>query len=104
MPLGAVSCWRSSRTAARCPIYRSTDNGETWTQFSDEDGRIPAGAILAAGTGAPGADPSKRTLEVSVSTDGGKTWGKLVYDVAIADGLTRPGMTVVTRDGKANIT
>jgi hypothetical protein len=169
------------------PIYRSTDNGETWTQFSEvanlrgqpslyelpvKMGEFPAGTILAAGTGAPGADPAKRTLEVSVSTDGGKTWkylstiatggvgaydpqsragfrqeqspvwepylyadakgrlvaffsderdkkngysqlldhvvsndggktwGPLIYDVAIADGLTRPGMTVVTKDGK----
>jgi hypothetical protein len=32
-----------------------------------------------------------------VSPDGGRTWGDLVYDVAIPDGLTRPGMAVVTR-------
>jgi hypothetical protein len=169
------------------PIYRSTDNGETWSQFSEVPnlrgqpclyelpvrmGALPAGTILAAGTAAPGADPSKRALEVSystdggkswaylstlavggvgaydpqsragfrqeqspiwepylyadskgrligyyssetekakgysqhlvhkVSTDGGKSWGPDVYDVAIADGLTRPGMTVVTKDNK----
>ena len=96
-------------------IYRSTDNGETWAQFSEvanlrgqpslyelpvKMGEFPAGTILAAGTGVPAADPAKRTLEVSASIDGGKTCGALIYDVAIADGLTRPGMTVVTRDGK----
>lgn len=32
-----------------------------------------------------------------VSDDGGRTWGPVVYDVAIPDGLTRPGMATVTR-------
>ena len=36
-------------------------------------------------------------LDHRVSNDGGRTWGDLVYDVAIADGLTRPGMAIVTR-------
>jgi hypothetical protein len=166
------------------PIYRSTDNGETWQNFSEVSnlrgqpalyelpqkmGEFPAGTIMAAGLG--GAEPGKMTLEVSVSRDGGKTWhylstiavggsgrydpadraglslnqspvyepylytdaagrliayfsderdkkdgysqlldhrvspdggkswGDLVYDVAIADGLSRPGMPIVTRDG-----
>lgn len=39
-------------------------------------------------------------LDHEVSTDGGKTWGPPVYDVAIPDGLSRPGMAIVTRDGK----
>lgn len=39
-------------------------------------------------------------LDHSVSTDGGKTWGPPVYDVAIPDGLSRPGMAIVARDGK----
>jgi hypothetical protein len=34
-----------------------------------------------------------------VSEDGGRTWGDLVYDVAIPDGLTRPGMAIVARAG-----
>jgi hypothetical protein len=34
-----------------------------------------------------------------VSEDGGRTWGNLVYDVAIPDGLTRPGMAIVARMG-----
>ncbi|HEX4273405.1 MAG TPA: sialidase family protein [Rhizomicrobium sp.] len=168
------------------PIYRSTDNGETWQHFSEipgltgqpclyelpvKMGEFPAGTVMAAGTGIVGVDPNKRTLDVFVSTDGGKdwaflstlatggpgrydpadraglldqnpifepylyadaagrlvgffsderykkdgysqlldhkvsndggrTWGELVYDVAIADGLSRPGMTIVTRDGR----
>ena len=39
-------------------------------------------------------------LDHVVSTDGGKSWGPIVYDVAIPDGLSRPGMPVVARDGK----
>lgn len=39
-------------------------------------------------------------LDHAVSTDGGKSWGAIVYDVAIPDGLSRPGMPIVTRDGK----
>ena len=39
-------------------------------------------------------------LDHVVSEDGGKTWGPLVYDVAIPDGLSRPGMPIVARDGK----
>jgi hypothetical protein len=166
------------------PIYRSTDNGETWRPYSEISnlrgqpalyelpqrmGEFPAGTIMAAGLGV--AEPGKMTLEVSVSRDGGKTWyylstiavggsgrydpadraglflnqspvyepylyadvagrlvayfsderykkdgysqlldhrvsedggkswGDLVYDVAIADGLSRPGMPIVTRNG-----
>jgi hypothetical protein len=39
-------------------------------------------------------------LDHVVSKDGGRTWGPIVYDVAIPDGLARPGMALVTRDGK----
>jgi hypothetical protein len=39
-------------------------------------------------------------LDHEVSPDGGRTWGPVVYDAAIPDGLTRPGMPVVTRDGR----
>ena len=165
------------------PVFRSTDNGETFHRFSElqnlqgqptlyelptKMGEFPAGTILAAG-GLVQSDPARRMLAASystdggktwaylstfaeggpgrydpadraglslhqnpvfepflytdsrdrlvvyfsderhkrdgysqlnchrVSTDGGRTWGELVYDVAIPDGLTRPGMAVVTR-------
>jgi hypothetical protein len=165
------------------PIYRSTDNGQTFQPFSElkelrgqptlfelpaKIGEFPAGTILAAG-GFAQNDPTKRMLAATYSTDGGRTWqhlsvfaeggpgrydpadraglslnqnpvfepclyvdaqgrlvvyfsderhksdgysqlnghrvsedggrtwGPLVYDVAIPDGLTRPGMAVVTK-------
>ena len=175
-----------SQRAQALPIYRSTDAGESWQLFSEipmlrgqpalyelpqKIGEFPAGTIMAAGNGLPGADPNKRTLDVAysvdggkswtylstiasggagrydpadragllrdqdpvfepylymdssahlvayfsderdkqrgysqlldhvVSPDGGRTWGALVYDAAVPDGLTRPGMAIVTRDG-----
>lgn len=166
------------------PIYRSTDNGDTWQLFSEVTGvrgqpslyelprnmgEFPAGTIMAAGTGESN-DPAKSVLSVSyssdggktwrflsnideggrgpydpgqrafitrmtpiwepylyadaagrlvayysderykndgynqlldhrVSNDGGRTWGNVVFDVAIPDGLTRAGMAIVTRAG-----
>ena len=170
------------------PIWRSTDNGETWTHFSDvpqlsgqpclyelpsQMGELPAGTVLACGIGTGRTVPNTSQLDVAVSRDfgkswnflstivtgrpgpynaatraglardaaapiwepflaadsrgrlvaylsderdkkngfnqllnhvvsedGGKSWGPLVYDVAIPDGLSRPGMAIVTRDGK----
>ncbi len=168
-------------------IFRSTDNGDSWQQFSKvpqlegepclyelpvKMGEFPAGTILACGGSLPGKTPGKRSLDVAaskdggdsweylstiatggigrydpfdragllrdqspvfepylladtqnrlvayfsderdkksgysqlldheVSTDGGRSWGPPVYDVAIPDGLSRPGMAIVARDGK----
>lgn len=168
------------------PIWRSTDNGETWTHLSDvpqlrgqpclyelpvKMGEFPAGTVMACGNGVSN-DRSKTPLDVAVSRDagkswshlstiaigspapynpasraglsrdngpiwepflgadsrgrlvayfsderdkknafnqlldhvvsedGGRTWGPLVYDVAIPDGLSRPGMPIIARDGK----
>ena len=166
------------------PIYRSTDNGESWQfvsqvpnlrgqpalyELPQKMGEFPAGTIMAAGMGAPVEGATTRKLELSVSSDGGRTWkalstiseggvgrydpvnraglsiqspvwepylyadaqgrlvayisneghkaegysqllehkvsndggrtwGPAVYDVAIGDGLTRPGMAVITRN------
>ena len=168
------------------PIYRSSDDGDSWQKLSEvpmlrgqpalfelpiKMGEFPAGTIMAAGNGLPAAASARRTLDVAysvdggktwaylstiasggegrydpsdragllrdqdpvfepylyvdasghlvayfsderykkdgysqlldheVSADGGRTWGPLVYDAAIPDGLTRPGMPIVTRDG-----
>jgi len=169
------------------PIFRSTDNGDSWQQFSEvpqltgqpclyelpvKMGAFAAGTVMACGTGPAGQPGGKRTLDVAlsqdggknwaylstiatggggrydpmdragllrdqapvfepylladaqnrliayfsderdkksgysqlldheVSTDGGKTWSTPVYDVAIPDGLSRPGMAIVARDAK----
>jgi hypothetical protein len=168
-------------------IFRSTDNGDSWQQFSEvpmlagqpclyelpvKMGEFPAGTIMACGGGMPAKAPGQRSLDVAVSRDGGKTWAYLstivtggtgrydpmdraglsrdqapvfepylfadsqnrlvayfsderdkksgysqlldhevstdggkswsapVYDVAIPDGLSRPGMAIVARDGR----
>jgi hypothetical protein len=44
-------------------------------------------------------DGHSQLLDHRVSNDGGRTWDDLVFDVAIPDGLVRPGMAVVTRAG-----
>ncbi|MFG2729175.1 RICIN domain-containing protein [Streptomyces canus] len=76
------------------PIYRSTDNGNSWTKISDiQDtqngwgmrwepelfelptaiGNYPAGTIMAAGASVP-ADRSAIKIDMYASTDHGVTW------------------------------
>ncbi|MEW2403416.1 RICIN domain-containing protein [Streptomyces sp. NPDC046862] len=76
------------------PIYRSTDNGNSWTKISDiadsqngwgmrwepelfelptAMGDFPAGTILAAGDSVPG-DRSATKIDLYASTDRGQTW------------------------------
>ncbi|WP_327732000.1 RICIN domain-containing protein [Streptomyces sp. NBC_00487] len=76
------------------PIYRSTDNGNSWTKISEVAdtqngwgmrwqpelfelptamGGFPAGTILAAGASVP-ADRSAIKIDVYASTDRGQTW------------------------------
>jgi hypothetical protein len=42
-------------------------------------------------------DKYDQLLAHKVSEDGGVTWDKEVFDVAVADGKTRPGMAVITQ-------
>ncbi|MFD3498145.1 RICIN domain-containing protein [Streptomyces sp. NPDC058676] len=76
------------------PIYRSTDNGNSWTKISEVAdtqngwgmrwqpelfelptamGGFPAGTILAAGASVP-ADRSAIKIDVYASTDRGQSW------------------------------
>ncbi|EKX68190.1 RICIN domain-containing protein [Streptomyces ipomoeae] len=76
------------------PIYRSTDNGNSWSKISDVAdtqngwgmrwqpelfelptaiGGFPAGTILAAGDSVP-ADRSATKIDLYASTDRGQTW------------------------------
>lgn len=165
---------------ANFPIYRSTDNGLSWTsspistvtdtqhgwdldgptlyELPQAEGDLPAGTILAAGTAWNHGDYTQQAVEVFastnqgatwsyrsscasesgtanttghgiwepefdvaangdlicyfsderpssnnynqvlahvVSTNGGTTWGSEVYDVAVQNGVERPGMATV---------
>ncbi|WP_042406677.1 RICIN domain-containing protein [Streptacidiphilus carbonis] len=83
------------------PIYRSTDNGSTWTQISSVAdtqnswgmrwepflyelpsaiGAYPAGTVFAAGASVP-SDRSAIKLDLYASTDHGVTW-TFVSDIA----------------------
>ncbi|PPS69867.1 MULTISPECIES: RICIN domain-containing protein [Streptomyces] len=85
------------------PIYRSTDNGNSWTQISSisdthngfgnryqpflyelptQIGNFPAGTILAAGNSIPN-DLSSTELDLYASTDHGVSW---TYVSSIAKG------------------
>ncbi|MFF4259749.1 RICIN domain-containing protein [Streptomyces sp. NPDC001663] len=85
------------------PIYRSTDNGNSWTQISSITdthngfgmryqpflyelptavGNFPAGTILAAGNSIP-SDLSSTSLDLYASTDHGSSWS---YVSTIATG------------------
>ncbi|MFM9589409.1 RICIN domain-containing protein [Streptomyces scabiei] len=76
------------------PVYRSTDNGGSWTKISDVTdtqngwgmrwqpelfelpeamGGFPAGTVLAAGASVP-ADRSAIKIDVYASTDRGQSW------------------------------
>ncbi|PZE74746.1 sialidase family protein [Curtobacterium sp. MCBD17_019] len=167
-------------TKANFPIYRSTNNGVTWTsspistvtdtqhgwdldgptlyELPQAEGNLPAGTILAAGTAWNHGDYTQQAVEVFastnqgtswsyrsscasesgtantighgiwepefdvaangdlvcyfsderpssnnynqvlahvVSTNGGSTWGAETYDVAVQNGVERPGMATV---------
>ena len=169
-------------TKANFPIYKSTDDGKTWSpspigtvtdtvhgwdldgptlfELPQAEGTLPAGTLLAAGTAWNHGDYTQQSVEVFastnggvswsyrsscaaesglanteghgiwepefavasngdlvcyysderpstngyaqvlahvVSTDGGATWGSEVYDVAVQDGVQRPGMTTVVK-------
>ena len=70
-------------------IFRSTDNGDSWQQYSEvpqlegepclyelpvKMGEFRAGTIMACGGSPAGKTPGKRSLDVAVSRDGGKSW------------------------------
>lgn len=96
-------------------LYASVDGGRTWTyrssivtgggQPSDrlnkgvwepyivvlDDGRM----VVFYSTEQHKAQGFNQLLAHKVSTDGGRTWGKEVFDVALPGGVERPGMAIV---------
>ncbi len=98
-------------------LYASSDGGKTWTwrssivkgggQPSDrlnkgvwepyivvlDDGRM----VVFYSTEQHKAQGFNQLLAHKVSSDGGRTWGKEVFDVALPGGVERPGMAIVER-------
>lgn len=86
-------------------VFRSTDHGQSWHYLSScakgagglwepEFGVDAAGRLVCYFSDERQAAYSQFLGHV-VSTDGGKTWSAERTDVAVADGLTRPGMATV---------
>jgi len=108
-----------SRRGGLMPIFRSTDNGETFEAFSEvtglrgspalyelpqQMGEFPAGTVMAAGNVADQPDPTKRALGVSYSIDGGKTWQFLsTYAETTAGGQYGPEVRAGLRQDQAPI-
>lgn len=119
-PAGTIFCSGNSipkdMSATELLVYVSRDGGKSWEYLSSI---IKGGRAIYPNKGETpvwepflGLDKSGRLvayysderyedkkldqiLSHKVSEDGGKTWGKEVFDVAVADGKTRPGMAVV---------
>jgi hypothetical protein len=89
-----LATFEQTATTPVFPIYRSTNNGATWSQISSitdtvngwgnrngaflyelpqQIGSMPAGTILAVGLSAP-ADRSAERMEVYKSNDAGLSW------------------------------
>ena len=98
-------------------LYASVDHGKTWSYVStiarggravpnwpavwEPDLQIDAQGHLVVyySDERHKAAGYNQLLGHEVSTNGGRTWGPEVYDVAIGDGQARPGMAVVSRMG-----
>ncbi|MEU6356557.1 RICIN domain-containing protein [Streptomyces sp. NPDC047072] len=97
------------------PIYRSTDNGNSWTKISDVAdtqngwgmrwepqlfelptamGDFPAGTILAAGDSVPG-DRSATKIDLYASTDRGLTWSFVTNIATGGKAISSNGYTPV---------
>lgn len=92
-------------------LFGSTDLGKSWnyvSTFADAVEGLPVWEpyllILDDGTFVEyysdethKARNYNQMLGHKISRDGGKTWGAEIFDVAIADGVDRPGMVLIDR-------
>jgi len=107
----------SDFTQQAVEVFASTDHGATWSYRSScasESGLansighgIWEPEFTVAGNGSlvcyfsderPLVNNYNQVLAHVVSTDGGRTWGAETYDVAVQDGVQRPGMMTVGVD------
>ncbi len=66
--------------------------------------RICKGRLVAyISNEAPEGPGFSQLLEHKISPDGGRNWGPAIRDVAIGDGLTRPGTAVVIEERRRQI-
>jgi hypothetical protein len=121
-PAGTIFCSGNSipsdMSSTELLVYVSRDGGKGWEFLSSI---IKGGRAIYPNTGETpvwepflGLDKSSRLvayysderyedkkldqiLSHKISEDGGKTWGNEVFDVAVADGKTRPGMAIVEK-------
>jgi len=120
--LAAGTAWHHGDfTRQDMQVYASTDQGRHWTYRSScarETGMPnhqglgiwePTFAVAKDGSlvcyfsdERPSVQGYNQVLAQVRSTDGGKSWGPEVFDVAVRDGRQRPGMTTVLRlpDGR----
>jgi len=91
-------------------IYKSTDIGRSWSYHSmpvsngraglweaefaiDSQGRL----IVYYASEEHKTAGYNQLIAHKISTDGGRTWGNEVFDIAIGGGIERPGMPTVTK-------
>jgi hypothetical protein len=115
--LASGTAWnRGDYTQQAIEVFVSTDHGATWTYRSSctsESGMAntqghgiwePQFTVASNGSlvcyfsdERPSTNSYNQVLAHTVSTDGGATWGSEVYDVAVRDGVQRPGMADVVK-------
>ncbi|WP_133274144.1 sialidase/neuraminidase family protein [Hymenobacter radiodurans] len=103
----SVGTDKGGRGPCSIRIYRSQDEGRTWSYFStpvsgfiglwepefavDKQGRL----VVYYSSEERKANGYNQMLAHKVSLDGGLTWGEEVLDVGMNDGKRRPGMPLV---------
>ena len=115
--LAAGTAWnRNDYTQQAIEVFYSTDHGASWSYRSScasESGQPnteghgiwePEFAVTGSGALAcyfsderPSANGYNQVIADVTSTDGGLTWGSENYDVAVQDGVQRPGMATVVK-------
>jgi hypothetical protein len=124
LAVGATPQGQASPFGADMEIYKSADQGATWSFLSSCDS-IPVNTqVFGAGiweptlnldssnnlvcyfsderasgsSGGPGnTGHYSQMITHRISTNGGQSWGSEVFDIAVGDGVQRPGMPQVVK-------